>query len=44
GSGNEAELIVGTHRTSEKSINAAIKKLNGLDVVRNVDSEIRVEG
>ena len=44
GSGNEAELIVGTHRTSEKSINATIKKLNGLDVVRNVDSEIRVEG
>ena len=44
GSGNEAELIVGTHRTSEKSINAAIKKLNSLDVVRNVDSEIRVEG
>ena len=42
--GNEAELIVGTHRTSEKSINATIKKLNGLDVVRNVDSEIRVEG
>ena len=44
GRGDEAELTVVTHRGTEAALQATVKKLAGLDVVREVESVIRVEG
>lgn len=44
GRGDEAELTVVTHRGTEAALQSTVKKLSGLDVVREVESVIRVEG
>lgn len=44
GRGDEAELTVVTHRGTEAALQATVKKLANLDVVRVVESVIRVEG
>ena len=44
GRGDEAELTIVTHRATEAALQATVKKLAGLDVVREVESVIRVEG
>ncbi len=44
GRGDEAELTVVTHRGTEAALQATVKKLASLDVVREVESVIRVEG
>lgn len=44
GRGDEAELTVVTHRGTEAALQATVKKLAGLDAVREVESVIRVEG
>lgn len=44
GRGDEAELTVVTHRGTEAALQATVKKLAGLDVVREIESVIRVEG
>jgi homoserine dehydrogenase len=44
GRGEAAELTVVTHRGTEAALQSTVKKLSGLDVVREVESVIRVEG
>ena len=44
GRGDNAELTVVTHRGTEAALQATVKKLASLDVVREVESVIRVEG
>lgn len=42
--GAHAELVIMTHRTREQSFRQAIADISGLDVVRQVNSFLRVEG
>ena len=44
GRGDNAELTVVTHRSTEAALQATVKKLAALDAVREVESVIRVEG
>ncbi len=44
GMGQDAELIVITHRATEASLNACVKKLTDMAIVSKVESVIRVEG
>ena len=44
GRGEDAELIVMTHGASDASLSATVKELAGHDVVKSVESVIRVEG
>jgi homoserine dehydrogenase len=44
GAGNDAELVVVTHAASEKALEALVKDLSALEIVRKVESVIRVEG
>jgi homoserine dehydrogenase len=44
GLGEDAELIVVTHAASEDALDACVESLRKLDIVRNVESVIRVEG
>jgi homoserine dehydrogenase len=44
GRGEAAELTVVTHRGTEAALQSTVKKLSNLDVVREVESVIRVEG
>ena len=44
GAGNDAELVVVTHAASEKSLGELVKDLAALEIVRKVESVIRVEG
>jgi homoserine dehydrogenase len=44
GLGEDAELVVVTHAASEDALDACVLKLKGMDIVRNVESVIRVEG
>lgn len=44
GAGNDAELVVVTHAASENALGALVKDLSALEIVRNVESVIRVEG
>lgn len=44
GRGEAAELTVVTHRGTEAALQSTVKKLSELDVVREVESVIRVEG
>ncbi len=41
--GNVAEIVIVTHQTTFKAIKDAVSKIENLDVVRSVDSVIRVE-
>ena len=44
GRGDEAQLVVVTHRASDAALSATVASLRGLDVVRDVTSVMRVEG
>ncbi len=44
GLGEDAELIVVTHRGSESALAATVAKLSKMDMVRRIESVIRVEG
>ena len=44
GAGNDAELVVVTHAASEKALGELVKDLSALEIVRKVESVIRVEG
>jgi homoserine dehydrogenase len=44
GAGNDAELVVVTHAASENELGALVDDLSALEIVRNVESVIRVEG
>jgi homoserine dehydrogenase len=44
GHGDEAQLVVITHRGSERALRACAERLRSLDAVRSVSSVIRVEG
>lgn len=44
GAGNDAELVVVTHAASEKALEELVKDLSKLEIVRKVESVIRVEG
>jgi homoserine dehydrogenase len=43
GQGSEAALLIGTHRAPEARQRKAVEALRGLDVVRSVESVIRIE-
>ena len=43
GHGDEAHLVVITHRATERDLRACRERLDGLDAVRSVASVIRVE-
>ena len=44
GRGADAELIVVTHNATEQSLAATVKRLSQMEMVRSVESVIRVEG
>ncbi|CAB4664193.1 MAG: homoserine dehydrogenase [Actinobacteria bacterium] len=44
GRGADAELIVVTHNATEQALAATVKRLSVMDMVRSVESVIRVEG
>ena len=44
GLGEDAELIVVTHAASEDALDACVQSLRKLEIVRKVESVIRVEG
>lgn len=44
GAGNDAELVVVTHAASENELGALVDDLSALEIVRNIESVIRVEG
>lgn len=44
GRGDSAELIVATHSAPEKSLKSTVNSLSQSDVVKNVESVLRVEG
>lgn len=44
GRGNDAELIVVTHGATELALASTVKRLSQMDMVRSVESVIRVEG
>jgi homoserine dehydrogenase len=43
GLGDEAQLVLITHRATERALQACVASLRGLDVVRKVNSVLRVE-
>jgi homoserine dehydrogenase len=44
GRGDDAQLVIVTHRASDAALSATVASLRGLDVVRDVTSVMRVEG
>src|SRR3954454_22783431 len=44
GRGEDAQLVIVTHRASDAALSATVASLRGLDVVRDVTSVMRVEG
>ncbi len=44
GRGADAELIIVTHSATEEALSTTVKKLASMDIVRKVESVIRVEG
>ena len=44
GRGSEAELVIVSHTASEADLEATVKALDALDIVKSVESVIRVEG
>ena len=44
GRGGDAELIVVTHSASDEALASTVKRLSQMDMVRTVESVIRVEG
>ncbi|MGI8328937.1 homoserine dehydrogenase [Actinomadura scrupuli] len=44
GLGNEAQLVIVTHRATDAALAATVEGLSGLDIVREVASVMRVEG
>lgn len=44
GRGMDADLIVGTHSATEMALASTVKRLSKLEIVRKVESVIRVEG
>jgi homoserine dehydrogenase len=44
GRGNEAVLVIVTHRAPDAALAATVAELRGLDIVRSVASVLRVEG
>lgn len=44
GRGDEAQLVIVTHRASDAALSATVASLRDLDVVRDVTSVMRVEG
>ena len=44
GRGEAAEITIVTHRATEANLSATVEKLAKSDVVREVESVIRVEG
>ena len=44
GRGTDAELIVVTHNATEAALAATVARLSQMDMVKSVDSVIRVEG
>jgi len=44
GRGEEAQLVIVTHRATDAALSATVASLRGLDVVRDVTSVMRVEG
>jgi homoserine dehydrogenase len=44
GRGEDAELVVMTHKASEGALAATVTELSGMDVVRDVASVLRVIG
>jgi homoserine dehydrogenase len=44
GMGLDAELIVVTHAATEDDLDATVEALKAMDIVKNVESVIRVEG
>jgi homoserine dehydrogenase len=44
GRGAEAELIIVTHNATEASLSSTVKRLTQMEMVRSVESVIRVEG
>jgi len=44
GRGADAELIIVTHNATEEALSSTVKKLAAMDIVRKVESVIRVEG
>lgn len=43
GRGADAELIIVTHSATEEALSSTVKKLSAMDIVRKVESVIRVE-
>jgi len=44
GRGAEAELIIVTHNATEASLSSTVRRLTQMEMVRSVESVIRVEG
>jgi len=44
GRGDEAQLVVVSHRASDAQLSATVEHLRGMDIVRDVTSVMRVEG
>jgi homoserine dehydrogenase len=44
GLGEDAQLVIVTHRAEDAALAATVAGLSGLDIVRNVASVMRVEG
>lgn len=44
GRGDDAELIVMTHKATDAALSTTVKSLKDLDVVKGIDSVLRVEG
>jgi homoserine dehydrogenase len=44
GSGDEAQLVVVTHRAPDAALSATVERIRKLDIVREVASVMRVEG
>jgi len=44
GHGDDATLVVVTHRAPDAALRATVEELRGLDIVRSIASVLRVEG
>ena len=44
GRGDDAQLVVVTHRATDAALAATVEALRGMDIVREVSSVMRVEG
>jgi homoserine dehydrogenase len=44
GRGDDAELIVMTHKATDAALAKTVETLKGLDIVKGIDSVLRVEG